>query len=317
MDRAPAFEASARPAAAGPLAIVLNPRSGSQERATAPAALQAMLRGCGRPYELLRIERPAQLARQIAQAVQLARERGGILVAAGGDGTVNAVAHAALQAGLPLGVLPRGTFNFFAQRHRLPIDAADAMRVVLQGRVAPVQAGLINGRAFLVNASLGLYPKLLEDRERFKQRYGRSRAVAIAAGLMTLLRERRRLSLQVERDGDLRRLQTSTLFVGNNALQLDRVGVDEAGAVEQGRLAAVSVKPVGRLAMAGLLLRGAIGRLGDADEVLSFSFRELEVAPIGRIGLPVVKVAFDGETARMHWPLRFEVSPQPLWLLVP
>jgi diacylglycerol kinase family enzyme len=317
MDRAPAFETSARPAATGPLAVVLNARSGARARGETLAALHGALRAGGRPSELLAVDRPGQLPRQIARAVQFARERGGVLVAAGGDGTVNAVAHAALQAGLPLGVLPRGTFNFFAQRHRLPLDAADAMQVVLQGGVHPVQAGLINGRAFLVNASLGLYPKLLEDRERFKQRYGRSRAVAIAAGLVTLLRERRRLLLQVEHDGDARRLQTSTLFVGNNALQLDRVGLGEAGAVEQGRLAAVSVKPVGRFVMAGLLLRGAIGRLGDADEVLSFSFRELDVAPIGRIGLPVVKVAFDGETAWMHWPLRFEVSPRPLWLLTP
>lgn len=317
MDRAPAFEASARPAATGPLAIVLNSRSGAQQHDEALAALHDALRAGGRPYELLSVERPAQLPRQIARAVQLAHGRGGILVAAGGDGTVNAVAHAALQAGLPLGVLPRGTFNFFAQRHRLPLDVREATAVVLQGGVHPVQAGLINGRTFLVNASLGLYPKLLEDRERFKQRYGRSRAVAISAGLVTLLRERRRLLLQVERDGTVQRLKTSTLFVGNNALQLDRVGVDEAGAVEQGRLAAVSVKPVGRLVMAGLLLRGAIGRLGDADEVQSFSFRELEVAPIGRIGLPVVKVAFDGETAWMHWPLRFEVSPRPLWLVIP
>ena len=51
-----------------------------------------------------------------------------------------------------------------------------------------MQVGLLNDRPFLVNASLGLYPQLLEDREAFKQKFGRSRLVALWSGLVTLMR---------------------------------------------------------------------------------------------------------------------------------
>ena len=48
-----------------------------------------------------------------------------------------------------------------------------------------MQVGLVNDRVFLVNASLGLYAKLLEDREAFKAQYGRHRWVAFWSGLLT------------------------------------------------------------------------------------------------------------------------------------
>jgi hypothetical protein len=81
-------------------------------------------------------------------------------------------------------------------------------------------------------------------------------------------------------------------------------------------LVAVCVRPMSRLAMLGLALRGALGTLGDAGQVENFAVRQLDVEPIGR-GRAQVKVATDGETTWMRWPLRFEVSPRPLRLLVP
>lgn len=300
-----------------PLVIVANPRSGAERSLH---ALQALARNAGAACELLVVRRRGELRTRVAQARAAAERRGGVLVAAGGDGTINAVAQAAHDADLAFGVLPRGTFNYFARLHRLPLELDAAWRVLRTGHVAPVQVGRVNRRLFLVNASLGLYPRLLEEREQLKRRWGRSRAVAFAAGLVTLLREQRRLTLAVDRLDDAdppRVLQTSTLFVGNNALQLEQVGVAAARAVPHGRLAAVSVRPAGRLEMLGVALHGALGRLGDAEHVDDFAFRAMTVAPAGRVGLPVVQVAADGETAWMRWPLHFEVAERPLRLVVP
>jgi diacylglycerol kinase family enzyme len=84
-------------------------------------------------------------------------------------------------------------------------------------------------------------------------------------------------------------------------------------AVAQGQLAAIAVRPVGLLAMVWLLLRGALGRLGDADNVVNFVFERLTVWPYGRR----IKVAMDGEVAWLDTPLVFQVAPHPLPLLVP
>jgi diacylglycerol kinase family enzyme len=320
MDRAPAPvpAAAARAPQAGPLAIVFNPRSGNRTRAERLGAIETAARAAGRAVEVLEVSRRAPVARRVEQGVDIARARRGVLVASGGDGTINAAAQAALDHGLPFGVLPGGTFNYFARLHGLPLEPADGMRVLLGGRIEPVQVGRVNGRAFLVNASLGLYPQLLEDREHFKRRFGRRRIVAIGAALATLLRDRRPLALEIETEsGEARHLEASTLFVGNNTLQLERVGLPEAQAVQAGRLAAVIVPPYGRWEMLRLAVNGALGRIDEGDRVVNFAFRRLDVQPIGSRRRARVKVAFDGETAWLDWPLRFEVSAQPLQLLKP
>src|SRR5690606_5437963 len=185
-----------------------------------------------------------------------ARDQGGAVVAVGGDGTLSAVAQGVLDAGLPFGIVPQGTFNYFGRTYGISQDTEAAARALLAARPEPVQVGLVNDRLFLINASLGLYPQLLEDREAYKKRYGRSRVVALWSALMTLARAHRQLSLQLEHQGQTRTLRTPTIVVGNNALQLEQIGIAEADALRQGQLVAMGVRPVGTLALYGLVLRG-------------------------------------------------------------
>ena len=116
-----------------------------------------------------------------------------IVVGAGGDGTLNTVAAAVLGQGVPFGILPQGTFNYFGRRYGISQETEVALRAAAR-QVRPVQVGLLNDRPFLVNASLGLYPQLLEDREAFKQKFGRNRLVALWSGLVTLMRAPRQLA---------------------------------------------------------------------------------------------------------------------------
>jgi diacylglycerol kinase family enzyme len=248
------------------------------------------------------------------RAVELAQQRQGTVIAAGGDGTLNAVVQAALHSGRPVGVLPQGTFNYFSRTHGIPADTAQATRALLDATVCPVPVGLINDRVFLVNASLGLYPQLLEERETYKQQFGRNRFVALCAGAITLLHEHRQLVLGLEHEGESRVLRTPTLVVGNNPLQLEQVGIPHAHAIEQGRLVAMVVRPIGTLALFGLLCRSLLGQLGSANNVMSFAFDRLTVRPYRRRR---VKVAMDGEVTWLRTPLVFQVAPQPLPLLVP
>lgn len=297
-----------------PLFIVLNAGSGHNDANDSRDLIAQLLTAAGREHQFLLIEDTARIADVARRAVELAQRRQGIVVAAGGDGTINAVAQQVLASGRPFGVLPQGTFNYFGRANGISQDTATAVQALLDARVEPTQVGLINDRVFLVNASLGLYPQLLQDREVFKQQYGRSRWVALWSGLVTLLRERRQLDLDIEIAGDLTRLRTPTLFVGNNRLQLEQIGIAEAEALPAGNLAAVTLRPIGTLAMLGLAVRGALGRLGDADKVSSVAFRRLTVRLRGQRR---IKIATDGEIHYMVSPLEFRVSPQPLMLMVP
>lgn len=312
-DAAPNREA----ASAGPeLFVVINPGSGAHDARSTRETLARVFAAAGRKHRFIEVGGPGQLARASDTAAAEARGAGGALVAVGGDGTINTVAAAAWRAGCPLGVLPQGTFNLFGRNHGIAQDLAVAAQALLRAAPEPVQVGEVNGRLFLVNASLGLYPQLLQDREAFKQQFGRRRWVAILAGLATLVQWRRQLTLDITLDGDRTRVVTPTLFVGNNRLQLERLGIDAAIAnqVGEGRLAAVMPRKIGTAPLLGLLLRGAIGRLGEAREIRSFAFHTLTVQVRG---MRKLKVAADGEVGVSAPPLRFAVSARPLVVLVP
>jgi len=300
----------------GPFFIVFNVGSGSRDVAKEKQAIGRVLNEGERDFEFLECEGAEPIDVLAKRAVNLARARHGVVVAAGGDGTINAVANAVLGSGCPFGVLPQGTFNYFGRDNAISQDSSEAARVLLRGRVSPVQVGKVNGRLFLVNASVGLYPQILEDREAWKQQFGRSRFVAFLSGMATLLQARGQLDLRIESAGQAQSLHTPTLFVGNNRLQLMQAGIDaqHSNALAQGQLAAVAVRPIGTLALFGLLLRGVLGRLGEAQNIRSFSFRRLTVTPRA---IKRIKVATDGEIVWMQTPLVFEVAPEPLLLLVP
>ena len=309
-------ELASQAARCGPIFVVFNVGSGNRDAEEEKACISRILREGGREFEFLQSDGDESIDKLAERAVTQAQARQGVVVAAGGDGTINAVANAVLGSGCPFGVLPQGTFNYFGRDNAISEDSGKATQVLLGGRISPVQAGRVNDRLFLVNASVGLYPQILEDRETWKQQLGRSRIVAFFSGMATLLKARRQLRLQIESSGQSMSLRTPTLFVGNNRLQLTQAGIDaeHVQAVAQGQLTAVAVRPIGTLALFGLLLRGLLGRLGEAEHIQSFSFRRLTVVPRG---IRRIKVATDGEVVWMKTPLIFEVAPEPLLLLVP
>ncbi|MES2888365.1 MAG: diacylglycerol kinase family protein [Pseudomonadota bacterium] len=305
---------------ASPLLFVINAASGSNQVEVKRQAIEQTLQAGGRTGELLFCQ-PGELEPVARQAAARALATRTAVVAVGGDGTLNAVAQAAHAIGCPMGVIAQGTFNYFARTHVLPVEPAEATRVLLTSQPVPVQVAAVNDRVFLVNASLGLYPDLLEDRERYKSRFGRSRWVALGAAFVTMMGTQRRLNLRITHGGKVREVHTLTLFVGNNRLQLEQVGVPPdariAGTPGAGSVAAVMLRPIGALAMCRLLLRGALGTLGEDDSVERFEFSQLLVRPSIGHGRRRIKIAYDGEVNWMRGPILFQVLPEPLYLLKP
>jgi diacylglycerol kinase family enzyme len=302
-------------ATGAPIFIVMNAGSGEHGGEDVRLVIQETLSGGGRAFSLHEVDEPARLKAVAAEVVERAREQGGIVVAAGGDGTINSVAEATIGSGCPFGVLPLGTFNYFSRAHGIPSDTRAACQILMTARAYSVQVGLLNDRVFLVNGSIGLYPELLEEREEAKQRLGRSRWVAIGAALGTLLRPHQTLRIDIESRERRQSLVTPTLFVGNNRLQLERVGIPDRDLTHRHRLIAVVLKPVGPFGMLALMVRALFGRLGEAANILHFGLERMTVR--SRFGKRRFKVAIDGEVEWLPTPLTFRVAPHPLLLLRP
>lgn len=137
------------------VAIVVNPISGSAPREDALSAYHATLTACGLTARLRPTRGPGDGA--VIAAEEAARGTD-VIVAAGGDGTVNDVASglAALGDGAPaLAVFPRGTSNLVARDLGLPFRAADNARVVAEGHERRMDLGSANGRTFVACAGIG------------------------------------------------------------------------------------------------------------------------------------------------------------------
>ena len=297
-----------------PLLFVVNPKSGQLDLDQVTGTIERVMREAQRDYEIRLPGKNGALAPVAQQAVADASARSGAVIAVGGDGTMNTVAQFAVESGCPFGLLPQGTFNYFSRTHRIDLDPEAGLRALLDARLEPVQVGVVNGHVFLVNASVGLYSAVLQDRETYKKQWGRYRLVAMLAALMTILRHESRLKIRIATPQEAREIRTPMLFICNNALQLERLGLPHAEALQQNRFAAITLKPVGRWTLLWLLLRGAIGKLGDADHVFTGAFSELTV----HTRKPRrIRVATDGEVTTMTTPLEFSVSGKPLLLMCP
>jgi diacylglycerol kinase family enzyme len=306
---------AAAPVAEGELFIVLNLGSGKEDKDGVRQAIEQELTQASRRYRFVPVA-PGEIVQACQQAARLAKEHGGVVVAVGGDGTINCAAQAALAQDCPLGVVAQGTFNLFARQLGLPLEAADAARFLLRAKPEPVQVGMVNQRVFLVNASVGLYPKLLADREAVKQKLGRRRWIAMLSGLVTLFEWRLQLALDADVDGKVVRLRTPSLFVCNNRLQLERLGIEEEVLAQlgEGRMAAILAKSLGLGTKLRLIVRAVLGKLGDSRELHTFTLRSMNVTTRNARKL---KVATDGEVQWMQLPLRFTVAPRPLQVMLP
>lgn len=315
----------------------MNGGSGSHDADDTRKTIEAAMKAAARSHRIFVIDDVSQIQALVQQAVDAAKDQGAVVVAVGGDGTINAVANTVVGSGCLFGAIPQGTFNYFGRSHGIPEEITESLQDLLHGEPVPVQVGQVNDHVFLVNASVGLYPELLEDREAFKLKYGRSRLVAIGAAIATVFGRHRQLDITLDQDGKRIAMRTNTLFIGNNRLQLEQIGMPQAEAVVQGQLAAIAVRPVGKFAMLWLGACGALGRLGDAENVIGFSFRNLTVAPHRRFrgannattnsksgrkkstknkaNKNQIKVAADGEVMWLRTPLEFRVASEPLLLI--
>ncbi len=235
------------------------------------------------------------------------------LVAAGGDGTIAALAGPCHAAGAVLGVIPMGTFNYFARAHGIPEALDDAVKTLAHTSSRPVTLGRVNDRIFLNNASIGLYPTILRAREDVYARYGRSRFAAYWSVLKTLGRRPRSMRLDITLDGVDHQMSTPLAFVAASAYQLDEFGLDGLQDHRNGSFALLIAPQVTQSAMLRTAGRLAVGLAEKGPDYMLYTARDIVIRP----RLAKILVACDGEKMQMDTPLRMRQDDRPLHLIAP
>lgn len=293
-----------------PITVIVNGGAGHGHDDETAADLRNKLRDAGLDAELVL----ARDGEEMIATAKRALENGARLVAAGGgDGTINAVAGVMVGTGVHFGVLPLGTLNHFAKDLGIPLDLADAVRNLADGVPRQVDAGEVNGRIFLNNSSLGLYPDIVRDREKQQRRLGRGKWPAAMWATLAALRRYPFLSMRLTVKGETLARRTPFVFIGNNRYTMQGLSIGERDCLDDGLLSLyVAQKPtrLGLLRFAFDALRGKLGSERDFDVLEAADF-EIETHRHR------LHVATDGEVTVMNPPLRYRVRPGALTVLVP
>jgi YegS/Rv2252/BmrU family lipid kinase len=288
--------------------IIINDNSGVSDKGET-------LKLIGEIFESKGLKANIKLAKNGEEIIKLAEQArqssNQIVVAGGGDGTINAVASVLAGTDKILGVLPLGTLNHFAKDMQIPLDLESAVRNLLEGRVVKVDVGIVNDRVFINNSSLGLYPHLVHQREK-QQRKGLSKWTAFLWAMFIVLRRYPLLRVRLEIDGQAFVHRTPFVFIGNNEYNFNFFDIGSRGCLDGGHLSLYIAPFTGRFGLFRLGLRAFFGKLNEATDFTILCTKEIWVDTRRK-----VRVATDGEVFVMESPLHYKIQPAALRVLVP
>jgi len=252
-----------------------------------------------------------KVAAEVARSKVAAGELDAIVVS-GGDGTIRTIAEVLADSGVPLGVIPGGTFNHFAKDLKIPMKADEAIAVISAGWLRSVDAGEVNGKLFINNSSIGIYPYLVVERER-RRTHGLPKLVAMSWAILRALRNFPIRRLSVTAEGWTERLRSPCVFVGNNEYTVSGLNAGTRTRVDDGKLCLLMARHQSLPRLSLLALRAVLGLLNRSSDLRMTLLSSVTITSRRRQLL----VAFDGEVEAMSTPLHYKIRPNVLRIFAP
>lgn len=293
-----------------PVMVIVNGGAGTGHDQSAADDLRAKLRAAGLDAELVLADGGEEM---IAAAQRALKEGTRLVAAGGGDGTINAVASVLVGSGVTFGVLPLGTLNHFAKDLGIPLDLDGAVRNLATGTPKQVDVGEVNGRIFLNNSGLGLYPDIVRDREKQQRRLGRGKWPAAVWAALAALRRYPFLSMRFDVGGEHLARRTPFVFIGNNPYTMQGLSIGARERLDTGMLSLYVAQHPTRFGLIRFALDALRGRLGEERDFDVLQAPSLDIDTHRKR----LRVATDGEVTVMNPPLRYRVRPGALTVLVP
>ena len=291
------------------ITVFVNTSSGLKSKEEAPAKLQELLAPMGLHVDVREVQKGVDVTELAACAV---REGCPVVVAGGGDGTVRAVASAVAYTETALGILPLGTLNHLARDLGIPIDLEGAAKVVVNGTPVAVDAAQVNGRLFVNNSVIGLYPwyRAIRDRE---EELGRPKPLAILKGILTVFRANPYLRVRLIVKGQQVERKTPYILVANNRHGMDGYNLGRRQSLREGRIWVYMMKPQTRWGLLRLVLSLLFGQFRGERDFEAVAAEEATVMTRGK----TLNVSLDGEIVTLKTPLEFRILAGALKVIVP
>jgi len=291
------------------ITVLHNPAAGLHRQLDLAVEIARLFAQHDVPAEIVEVA-PDQITRVVQQRI---REGCDIVVAAGGDGTISSVAAVLVDTSVALGVLPVGTLNHFAKDLGLPLDLPGAVQVIVEGHRRQIDVGEVNGRTFINNSSIGMYPVVVRDRDKQRQQLGRNKWVAMFLAALRVFKRFPLFNVVIHSESGTVRLKTSFVFVGNNRYEIELFRLGIRAQLDQGRVCVYTSATNSRWGIVRLAWRALWGKLHQSTDFYHECLHEF-IIESRRSRL---SVAVDGEVKKVATPLVYRSRPKALTVLAP
>lgn len=253
-------------------------------------------------------------ASEMNEAIKRAAASHRRIVVAGGDGTIASAAQLLIDTKVELALLPLGTLNHFARDLQIPTILDAAAELAVNGMASPVDVGEVNGRRFINNASVGLYPSMVKDRDRIRHEHNVPKWLASIPACWAALARLPHHRMRIDTGHGEAPIVSPLLLVGNNRYSLQSGSMGSRDSLDAGLLSIYAVSRTTRLGLLWFGVRAALGRVSQTQDFeLVGDYEAMTV----RLSHPEIEIALDGEVQRLSLPLKFCVRPGALKVVRP
>lgn len=291
--------------------IIANPAAGGLHGELGQHALRetaVWLATHGLPAEIRLTRAPGDATHLAREAVKDGME---LVIAAGGDGTVNGVVQALAGSRTALGVLPLGTVNVWAREMGIPMDLAGAREVLTSGERRRMDLGRAGSRYFLLMAGIGFDAEVARrvDRGPLKRLGLKLLDYVATAGVLSVTQRPARVWMRY--DGRRRSASALMVIIGNTRLYGGTLTFAKRAVADDGLLDIVIVENGGLVYRLGVLARAAVRRASLGPRVRYAQTRMIRLEASSPLPVQV-----DGEVIGTL-PMTFSVAPATLTVVVP
>lgn len=281
-----------------PIYFVYNSRSGSAHR------LELLQKACSDVG--LVIKKFIPIDDTMAETMKVPIKEKATIIVMGGDGTMNTLANLIVHTEATMAPITGGTFNHFTKDLRIPRDLRAALRAIKNGKVEYIDTVSVNGKYFVNNSMLGLYPHSLQIRSTLQDKYGKWPAAVIAV-VRTIAKFH---TYHIFIRGN--EYHTPYVFIGNNKFGLEELGLPGRKTFDSGKMSVYVAHTRNRWSVAKLTIMAAARRLKDADEFVILNVGKSFTVHTKR---KKMRVSHDGELSHMRTPLKYTVHAKSLRIL--
>ena len=236
-----------------------------------------------------------------------------VVAASGGDGTISMIAGLLQGKDIALGVIPSGTLNHFSKDLNIPLTAEGSVKLIATGEFSYIDTSSVNGRLFLNNSSIGMYPHAVRKREIQQSKLRRTKWLSMFYGVYSVLRKFPLYAVRIKTKNEILLFRSPIVFIGNNEYSVELLSMGSRKSLSGGKLSLYLARSNTRMKMLKLVLYAFMNRLKDSGELEM----RLEDEVVIESKKKSLSVSIDGEVETMRPPLYYRINRNNLKVIFP